>query len=210
MCVCVCVCTVSVVQSISHVQLFVTPWAVHGILQARILEWVAFPFSKVSSQLRDQTQVSCIAGGFLPASHKGSPKILEWVAYLFFSRSSWPRNWNRISCLAGGFFTTWDIREVHVYVCVYNTYIHTYRETYIYIYRERERVAIVHVSKSCLTLCGPMDCNLLGFPVLHGLWSLLKLMPTESVMASNHLFLWPPPSTPTLNLFQSQLFVSGG
>ena len=36
----------------------------HGILQARILEWVAFPFSRGSSQPRDQTQVSHIAGGF--------------------------------------------------------------------------------------------------------------------------------------------------
>ena len=36
----------------------------HGILQARILEWVAFPFSRGSSQPRDQTQVSLIAGGF--------------------------------------------------------------------------------------------------------------------------------------------------
>ena len=39
-------------------------YTVHGILQARILEWVAFPFSRGSSQLRDGTQVSCIAGGF--------------------------------------------------------------------------------------------------------------------------------------------------
>ena len=38
-------------------------YTVHGILQARILEWVAFPFSKGSSQTRDQTQVSHIAGG---------------------------------------------------------------------------------------------------------------------------------------------------
>ena len=38
-------------------------YAVHGILQARILEWVAFSFSKRSSQSRDQTQVSRIAGG---------------------------------------------------------------------------------------------------------------------------------------------------
>ena len=37
---------------------------VHGILQVRILEWVAFPFSKGSSQPRDWTQVSHIAGGF--------------------------------------------------------------------------------------------------------------------------------------------------
>ena len=37
---------------------------VHGNFQARILEWVAFPFSRGSSQTRDQIQVSHIAGGF--------------------------------------------------------------------------------------------------------------------------------------------------
>ena len=36
--------------------------SVHGILQARILEWVAMPSSRGSSQSRDQTCVSCIAG----------------------------------------------------------------------------------------------------------------------------------------------------
>ena len=39
-------------------------YTVHGILQARILERVAIPFSRGSSQPRDQTEVSCIAGGF--------------------------------------------------------------------------------------------------------------------------------------------------
>ena len=39
-------------------------YTVHGILQARILKWVAFPFSRGSSQPRDQTQVSHVAGGF--------------------------------------------------------------------------------------------------------------------------------------------------
>ena len=39
-------------------------FTVHGIPQARIMKWVAFPFSRVSSQSRDQTQVSRIAGGF--------------------------------------------------------------------------------------------------------------------------------------------------
>ena len=38
--------------------------SVHGSLQARILEWVAKPSSRGSSQSRDQTQVSGIAGGF--------------------------------------------------------------------------------------------------------------------------------------------------
>ena len=40
-------------------------YRVQGILQARILKWIAFPFSKASSQPRDQTQVSLIAGEFL-------------------------------------------------------------------------------------------------------------------------------------------------
>ena len=39
-------------------------YTVHGILQARILEWVAFPFSKGSSQPWNQTVVSLIAGRF--------------------------------------------------------------------------------------------------------------------------------------------------
>ena len=38
--------------------------SVHGTLQARTLEWVDVPFSRGSSQSRDQTQVSHIAGGF--------------------------------------------------------------------------------------------------------------------------------------------------
>ena len=39
-------------------------YTLHRILQARILEWVAFPFSRGSSQPRNRTQVSCIAGRF--------------------------------------------------------------------------------------------------------------------------------------------------
>ena len=53
---------------LSRVQLFVTPWTVvHGILQARKLKWVALPFYRGSSQPKDRTQVSSIAGGFFPS-----------------------------------------------------------------------------------------------------------------------------------------------
>ena len=38
--------------------------SVHGLLQARILEWAAIPFSRGFSQPRDRIQISCIAGGF--------------------------------------------------------------------------------------------------------------------------------------------------
>ena len=45
---------------------YTTPGSsVQGPLQVRILEWVAIPFSRESSQPRDQTHVSCIAGRFL-------------------------------------------------------------------------------------------------------------------------------------------------
>ena len=49
--------------------------SVHGVLQARVLEWVAVSFSRGSSQFRDQTCVSCIAGSLLHCrlSHQGSP-----------------------------------------------------------------------------------------------------------------------------------------
>ena len=49
-------------------------FTVHGILQARILKWVAFPFSRGSSQPRDWIQVSRIAGGFFPAEPQVTPK----------------------------------------------------------------------------------------------------------------------------------------
>ena len=49
-------------------------YTVHGTLQARILKWVAIPFSRGSSQPRDQTQVSRIAGGFFTSWAIGKPK----------------------------------------------------------------------------------------------------------------------------------------
>ena len=58
-------------KSLTRVGLFATPWTVAhhaplsmGILQARILEWAAIPFSRELSQPRDRTQVSRIAGRF--------------------------------------------------------------------------------------------------------------------------------------------------
>ena len=49
-------------------------YTVHGILQARIREWVVFPFSRGSFQPRGRTQVSCIAGGFFTNWPQGNSK----------------------------------------------------------------------------------------------------------------------------------------
>ena len=53
-------------ESCSVFAIFCNPmnYRIHGILQARILEWIVVPFSRGSSQPRDQTQVSHIAGRF--------------------------------------------------------------------------------------------------------------------------------------------------
>ena len=65
----VCSLHVQTCVKVKVAQLFPTLWdpmdyTVHEIVQARILEWVAFPFSRGSSQPRDGTQVSFITGGF--------------------------------------------------------------------------------------------------------------------------------------------------
>ena len=58
---------------------------VHGILQARILEWVAVPFFRGSSQPRDQTNPGLPHCRWIlyQLSQQGSPRILEWVAVPF-------------------------------------------------------------------------------------------------------------------------------
>ena len=52
-------------------------YTVHGILQARMPDWVAVPFSRGSSQIRNRTRGSCIAGRFFTSfyqlSYEGSP-----------------------------------------------------------------------------------------------------------------------------------------
>ena len=76
-------------------------YTVHGILQARILDWVAFHFSRGSSQTQGSNSGLPHCRQILyQLSHKGSPRILEWVAYPF-SRGSFPTqesNWGLLHC----------------------------------------------------------------------------------------------------------------
>ena len=107
----------------------------------RILEWVAYPFSNGSSQPRNWTRVSCIAGGFftnwatserskvaqscptlcdpmdcnLPGSSVHGifqATVLEWVAISFSRGSSRPRDQTRVSRIVDRHFTIWATREV--------------------------------------------------------------------------------------------------
>ena len=94
----------------SHVTLDLVNYTVHGILQARILEWVAFPFSRgiFPTQGLNPGLLHC-RWIIYQLSHEGSPRILEWVVYLFSNGSSQ----TRVSYIADRFFTNCAKREAH-------------------------------------------------------------------------------------------------
>ena len=77
--------------------------SVHGVLQARILEGVAMPSSRGSSQPGIKPSLPHCRWILYHLSHQGSPWILVWAAYPFSRLSSWSRNWSGVSCTAGGF-----------------------------------------------------------------------------------------------------------
>ena len=58
--------------------------SVHGILPLRKLKWVVIPFSRGSSQLRDQTWVSCIAGKFFTIWATREDQWLRYVSKEWF------------------------------------------------------------------------------------------------------------------------------
>ena len=74
--------------------------SIHGVLQARTLEWVAMPCpppsvlpnAGIKSGLPHCRQI------LYHLNHQGSPKILQWVAYSFSRISFQPRNWAKVSC----------------------------------------------------------------------------------------------------------------
>ena len=81
-------------------------YIVHGILQARIPEWVAFPFSRGSSQPRDQTQVSLTLWvDSSQVEQQGKPQNTG-VGSLYLLQQIFPtQELNRGGSVAGRFFT---------------------------------------------------------------------------------------------------------
>ena len=68
--------------------------SVHGVFQERILQWVAIPFSKGSSWLRDRTQVSCIAGRLFTVWATREPWELTSTPRHGNAWALWPREWS--------------------------------------------------------------------------------------------------------------------
>ena len=83
-------------------KLFVTPadcsppgFSDHGILQARILEWIAIPFSRGTSQPRGWTLISCLTGRFSPIWATGKSKQIYTCWYIkgFCAVTKWDVVW---------------------------------------------------------------------------------------------------------------------
>ena len=114
-------CTLS---HFSHVRLFMTVWthsppgpSVHGILQARILEWVAMPSSRGSSRLRDWTGVPvspALAGGFFTTEppRKPIPRTHAYKTFRMISKDSDEEMSLKIKC--GKIYLTTEISSLHV------------------------------------------------------------------------------------------------
>ena len=95
----------SEVKSLSRVWLFATPcssqgFSVHGIFQARVLEWVAISFSRGSSWPRDRIRVSRIAGRHFTiwATREAYKEVSIWeeAAKKDGKRDLWHSGWNYV------------------------------------------------------------------------------------------------------------------
>ena len=94
-------------------------YRVHGILLARALECIAFPFSRGSSWPRSlnpgrpgiEPRSPTFQADSLPAKPPGKPKNTGVGSLSFSSGSSQPRYRTGVSCISGGFFTSWATRE---------------------------------------------------------------------------------------------------
>ena len=127
-------------------------YTVHGILRDRILECVAFPFLRGSSQPRDWTQVSCIAGrSFSSWATREAQEY--WRGYPIPSPADLPEPVIELGCpalQANSLPTEPSGKPLSLHYCL-------------------DGMCVCEVAQSCPTLCDPMDCSLTGSSV-HGIF----------------------------------------
>ena len=158
-------------------------YIVHGILQARILECVAFPSSRVSSQPGIEPRSPTSQVDSLPAEPQGKTKN-TWMGSLSLLQRIFPTqelSWGLPHC-------RWILNQLSMreakdcedglkYKAVASTsWIVWSLQTYFLSHPLYQQVKSKVVSKaqSCLTLCDPMDCSLPGSSV-HGIFQAIVL-----------------------------------
>ena len=132
--------------------------SVHGILQARIPEWVAMPSSRGSSQPRDWIQVSSIGGRFfiLWATREASPKIcLQLIHHSnLISKGSNPNRHSLLPYFNAVPHPTLITTLTLLYFYWQHLSIPKIMLHYISVWMKWSEVK---VAQSCPTLCDPMD-----------------------------------------------------
>ena len=139
--------------------------AVHGILQGWILEWVAFPFSRGSSQPRDQTQASHIAGGF----------FTSWATREALCGHKYSLNWNKCHKCPGMWFLAHKV-SINLGVFVFIIVLENCPFLFFFFFYQNRKMCFNHFIlvlpksfRSCPILCDPMDCSPPGSSV-HGIF----------------------------------------
>ena len=129
-------------------------FSVHGIFQARVLEWGAIAFSRGSSRPRDCTQVSCIAGRrfTLWATREANCYVIPT------KMASHP--WALGTSYYAGFPVLWVVPFMKIATPYWVPIV---CQTWCSI------CSCCSVTKSYLIVCNPMDCNLPGSSV-HGIF----------------------------------------
>ena len=195
-------------------------YTVHGILQARILEWVTFLFSRGSAQSRDQPRSPALQADSLPAEPQGRPKhtgvgslsLLQWI---FLTQEL-----NQGPSTAGRFFTKWVIKpQLYCYdTCWFITSLLKRAHGLIDAGAPFgcSNKDLLFSSSAMSTFCDPMDCSTPGFPVLHYHLEFAQthIHSIDNAIQLSHPLL-PPSSCPlsfpaSVAFAMSWLFTSGG
>ena len=145
--------------------------SVHGILQARILEWVAISFSRGSSWSRNWTWVSCIAGRLF--TDWATRKTYNCSAVTLFKSTI---KWSRKIILAlwvWGSLVHWTKASILNW-CQGGRANSQWMSTAWVVYLTKMSCCC-SVAKSCLTVCNPMDCSIPGSSVLHYLSDIAQI-----------------------------------
>ena len=136
----------------------------HGILQAKILEGVAFPFSGGSSQPRDWTQVSRTAGGFFTSWATREAKNTGVVSQSLLQRifPTQESKWDLLHCRQILYQTTLQILQFLL--------LKYYQMSLIFFLSYFYVCMCVLVTQSCLNLCNPMNCIAHQTPLSMGIF----------------------------------------
>ena len=173
--------------------------SVHRISQTRILEWVAIPFSRGSSQTRDQTHSPSLAGMFFVTEPPGKPPCLLL----------WPKGFKRLAFKSEIFVHSLFLSLNYLY----NTPVLSLSNLGRNTSRDRNsaipQFSSVHSLSRVRLFATPWITARQASLSITNSWSLLRFMSIESVMPSSHLILCHtllllPPIPPSIRVFSNE------